>query len=305
MDKRLSLQDYVFTLTTMFLLVCVAGAFFLGLRVGTDRTEAKWSEVTKKYEASAKTPGAYDQQVLASFYDTIFLRYSEFQKKWFEQTAAIERGGSKTDPSALLKDLAKLSEDNYSLIMNRSIPETSPLLAESQQNYLKSLKLFSETLKKYQSQANSLQAGTLITQMNADSYIVEAKNFGLKGQAQFYESIVKWNETADPALDGTELAGFMNLTVADWSQMNINVKNSFSANWLSSTRHYTAFYPQDLTARMDNVIQSGQDKKQNIAEAAGLAAMLVETGAVRPGDYAAVKDLYAGETLPQLPVFSK
>lgn len=304
MDKRLNRSDYFFSLTFVFLLVCVAGAFFFGVQTGQSRTESKYEAMAAKQEEASSKPGAYDQQHLVSFYHTIFAPYREFANRWFDKLKELELQGSTSDAAAAMKDLSKTADDKYGALSKAVTPETSPLLGEAHQNLLKGLKLFSDTAKKYQSKANSMHPSVLLTEIDKDAFFQEAKTFALQGQQQYYNAIVKWNESVEPQVQGSGLLGQSAFTLKDWSQMSLNVKNVVVASILLKEKRYLPLYPQDLTVRIDEMITNGQAKKMNLNDIQTIADLLADTNAARKGDFIARKDKwYAEETKPQLPFF--
>lgn len=304
MDKRLNRSDYFFSLIFVFLLVCVAGAFFFGVELGQNRTESKYNALMAKQEEAAKKPGAYDQQHLVSFYHTIYAPYREFTNRWFDKLKEIELQGDAADPSSVMKDLSKTASDKYDEISKAVTPETSPLLGESHQNLLKGLRLFSDTAKKFQSKANSMHPSVLLTEVDKDAFFLEAKKFALQGQQQYYTAIVKWNESVDTQVQGIGLLAQPSFTLKDWSQMSLNVKNVVVSTILMNEKRYLPLYPQDMTVRIDEMITNGQAKKMNLNDIKAIADLLADTSAARKGDFIARKDKwYAGETKPQLPFF--
>lgn len=303
MEKRLSRTEYVFTLIFIFMLVCAVAAFFYGVNVGKQKAESKFAELNKK-EAKPPELAAYDQQNLVSFYHTILLPYQEFQKKWFEHLNAIEFQSTTVDPSSLLKELEKVANEKYNGIITMSMPEKSPLLKQAHENYLKSLKLFTDAIKRIQSKTGALRGKALVTEIDNDPYFQEAKNFALKAQQNYFDSIVKWNQTVDPQLKGTDGVGKNNLPVMEWTQFNVNLKNAHIASLLQKGKYFMPYYPQDVTIRIDELIVSGQAKKLNLTEVDKMIEVLMGTGAVRPGDFLNDKGKWYGkETMPQLPFF--
>lgn len=304
MDKRLTRSDYIFSLIFVFLLVCVAGAFFFGVEIGKSRMETKYAEILAKQEEAAKIPGAYDQQHLVAFYHTIYAPYREYTNRWFDKLKEMELQSSTVDASSVMKDLAKMAEEKYVEIQKGTAPQTSPLLPEAHQNLLKGLKLFAEGAKRFQSKANSVHPTVLLNEIHKDPYITEAEKFSLQGQQQYYMSIVKWNETVNSQVRGASMLTQASFTVKDWSQMSLNVKNSAVASLLYGSKRYTPLYPQDLTIRIDEMIQSGQAKKLNLDDIRSIIDLLVDTNAARKGDFIMRKDKwYGSETMPQLPFF--
>jgi hypothetical protein len=306
MEKRLNRGDYLFSLVIVFMLVCVAGAFFYGVKIGRDKTETKYSVIMKNQEEAARKPGAYDQQHLVSFYHSILVPYREFQLKWFDQLKQLDQGSPSLDPSDVMKDLSRLAAQKNETAYNVPMPSTSPLLVEAQQNYMKSLQLFSDTLKKYQSKANGMHVNVLMTELEKDAFLMEAKRFALQGQQQYYAAMTKWNETIDPKVKGLELLSKSPVTTKEWSQMSLIVKNNAAANIVLNNRLYTSVYPQDITVRIEELIATGQAKKMNLNDISSMIDTLIGTNAIRQGDFIQRKQKYFnGETLPQLPFFSE
>jgi hypothetical protein len=303
MDKRLTRTDYLFALMFIFMLVCILGAFFYGLEIGRQKSDQKYEKLMQKDKEVIEEPGAYDQQVLVSFYHTIYLPFREFQNKWFEQLHQIEVNSSTIDASAVLKELSKLSDEKYKALQGKTLPNSSPLLQESHQNYLKSLKLFTDALNNFQPKANSLRGTQLLEEMNKDAFFVEAKNQALTAQKNYFESVVKWNQTLDNNLKQADISKPVSLDA--WRQMNLNVKNWYVTFRLLNGKFFEPYYPQDVTIRIDDFIASGQAKKLGAADVNQTLDLLLSTDAIRSGDFVKGKaKWYSNELLPQLPFFS-
>jgi hypothetical protein len=305
MEKKLTRFDYIFVFTVIFLLLCAFGAFFLGFNTGKGRAEAKYEAILAKREEADKGFTAYHQTYLVSFYHTVFLPYKEFQNKWFTRWNEIESQGGSVDPASILKELSKLADEKYEETVTSTMPESSPLLKEAHEQYLKSLKLFAHAAKSFQSKANAVKGSVLVAEMEKDAAFTEAKLFALQGQKQFYDAIVKWNESASGELKGASLLGSSPLTLDDWNQLNLNLKNSYISSLLVSGQTFKPFNPQDLVYHVDQMIKSGQAKKMNAGNVQQTVDILIGTGAVRQGDFLGGKaKWYANETLPQLPFFT-
>ncbi|MFD0694872.1 hypothetical protein ACFQZT_12270 [Paenibacillus sp. GCM10027628] len=303
MDKRLTRTDYLFALMFIFMLVCILGAFFYGLKIGGQKSDEKYEKMLHADKAAVQEIGAYDQQVLVSYYHTIFLPFREFQNKWFEQMNQIELGNGAIDASAVLKELSNVANDKYNQLQSKNMPASSPLLVQSHQSYLKSLKLFADALKSLQSKANGMTGQALLAAIDNDAYFQEAKTQALTAQKNYFESIVAWNATLDHDLEAFDPNNNANLD--QWRAMNVNVKNLYITAKLLKNKAFSPFYPQDLTIRIDDFIASGQAKKMNVADVNQTMDLLLSTNAVRTGDFVKGKaKWYGNELLPQLPFFS-
>lgn len=302
MEKRLNRTDYVFALTFIFMLVVALGAFFYGLRLGQERSDAKYEGVIAKKNEEAKGYTAYDQQYLVSYYHTIYQPYREFHKKWFEKMDELTSNKS-TDGSMALKELAKLADETYSTLSGKTMPDSSPLLQDGLKDNLRSLKLFGEALTSHASKANAQPTTELVSTLDRDAYIIEAKNFALKADKEYYDAILKWNETINPQFKPIDVS--KPLALKEWSALSLNMKNDYCAQLLIASKLFKAFTPQDLAARIDEMIANGQTAKMNLTGVAQVVDVLMATDAVRPGDFLRYKSKwYANETLPQLPFFT-
>ncbi|WP_282935664.1 hypothetical protein [Paenibacillus sp. RC67] len=301
MEKRLTRTDYLFVLIFIFMLVLALGTFFFGVKLGQERSAAKYENQISQQQEAAKVYSAYHQQYLVSYYHTIYQPYREFQTSWFDKLNELEVNRS-TDASLILKGLSKLAKEKYDEVSTKSMPDSSPLLQEGQQNYAKSLKLFYEALSSMQPKANSIPGTELLKEMELNSYLIEAKKFALAAQKNYYDSIVKWQESVTPQLKHTDVS--KPLTIQDWNTLPLNVKNDYIANLLTGTKTYKPFTPQDLAIRIDEMITTGQAAKYNLNQIQPVVDVLLATDAVRSGDFIRNKSRwYPNETLPQLPFF--
>ena len=202
MDKRLSRTDLGFSLMFLLMLVIAIGAFFYGVKLGGDRVRAEYAEAAvAQAHSSPAAPNAYQQQDLVSFYHTVFLSYREFENEWFSAL-----GKWKADPSvdlaASLKDLAKTADSKYAKIQVDFVSPSSPLLTKAQNDFMKSLKLFSESFSALAKDAASLGSEELIKQMNGQAFFTEGRKFALDGQTDYYTSMLKWGASINPDIPG-------------------------------------------------------------------------------------------------------
>lgn len=305
MEKKLTRSDFVFILVFIFMLIFALGAFFYGMKMGSERTEVKYAELLKKYEEKSAGLTAYHQSYLVSFYHTVYLPFREFNSKWEEAREEMARQGA--DASSLMKQLAKLADEKYESMVSQSMPDTSPLLQEAHQKYLKSLKLFSKAADGIQSKANGMAPAMLEAEIGKDAYFTEAKNFALDAQKDYYSAIVAWHQSTDESAKGMDsLKDPSTLAFNDWNQLSLNLKNAAIATLMAGNRQFAVYTPQDVTLRVDELIKSGQAKKLNASNIAQVVDILTGTQAVRYGDFVHGKaKYYPDDVLPQLPFFFK
>lgn len=304
MEKRLNRTDLGFSLAFLLMLIIAIGAFFYGVKVGTDRVKADMLvEETSQQAADQSGPNAYQQLDLVSFYHTVFLPYREFQNLFYNAQDKWNADPT-VDLSASLKELAKTADAKYGKIRVASVSPSSPLLKEAQVSYLKSLKLFSDSFGALAGGANRGTAAQLIESMDEQAFYKEGRKYALAAQNAYYTSMLKWGASVNMDIS----ADFKSPEVVDlnqWKTMPLVVKNKVIADYLSSRTLLTGFLPHDLTARIDQFIRSGQAGKMKQTTIGSIAELLTGTDAVRNGDFLGSKSkLYPNEQLPQLPFFA-
>ncbi|MBW5446675.1 hypothetical protein GE107_11445 [Cohnella sp. CFH 77786] len=303
MEKRLNRTDLGFSLAFLFMLVIATGAFFYGVKVGTDRVQAERLEAERSSKPLAQSaPNAYQQQDLVSFYHTVFLPYREFQNEWFSA-----RGEWNADPSAdlsaSLKMLSKTANAKYAKIKSAFVSPSSPLLKDAQTDYMKSLKLFSDSFANLASTANKGTTEQLLQSLENQAFYTEGRKYALSGQNAYYTAMLKWAATVNPDIP-EDFKSPAVIELARWKSMPLIIKNKVAVDYLSSHSLYADFLPHDLTARIDQFIRSGQADKMKQTTVGSIAELLTGTDAVRNGDFLGSKTmLYPNEQLPQLPFF--
>jgi hypothetical protein len=284
------------------MLVIAVGAFFYGVKVGTDRTESKFATEAVADAVASPQPNAYQQQDLVSFYHTVFLSYREFQNDWF---AAQNKwlADPTADRASSMKELAKSAQKKYDSIKAVNVAAISPQLTSSQTNYLKSLKLFQESFASLVGKANEGTAEMVLDKVNADSFYKQGRTYALDAQQEYYSSMLKWAASVDPNVDGDYVSPEV-LTIANWKKLPLIIKNKVASDYLSKQTALSDFLPHDLTAKIDQFIGSGQADKRKIKSFNSIAELLTSTEAVRSGDFIEMKTrFYENEQLPQLPFF--
>jgi len=304
MDKQLTKTDLAFVLGFLFTLIVGVGAFLYGVKVGAERTEAKYAaELKAAQAAAADSILAYQQQDLVSFYHTVFLPYREFSTEWLTVRGKW-LAGETSDLAASLKELARAAERKYDAVKGTHVPLASPLLKEARDGYLNSLRLFAGSFSGLVSQAKSHDAFRLLEIVESDETYRSGVRSALHAQQAYYGAMMKWGATLDPDIP-EEYDPPAKLGTADWTGLPLLVKNKITADYLARRGAFDDFLPQDLTAKIDSLIQTGRAGQLNLHTFQSVAELLTGTEAVRAGDFLALKaQLYGDELLPQLPFFS-
>jgi hypothetical protein len=303
MEKRLTRNEMLFSLGFLFMLIFAVGAFFYGMKLGSDKTEAKFLGETKQLAGGkAAAANAYQQQDLVSFYHTVFLPYREFHSDWFDTIHKLKTG-QLSDPASAFKELHSFSNQSYVEVERASVPATSPLLEQAQLQLLKALKLLGEATDNAISSAGAKSSSEVVKELMNDAYYTEGVEHANGGQESYYNAMLKWGSSVDPNIpDHYDDSGV--LDIQNWKPLALTVKNMLMAEQLKARGQLVPFYPQDLTSRIDQFISSGQAGKMKLKSVDAIVDLLIGTDAVRTGDFSDSKNqLYASELLPQLPFF--
>ncbi|MCM3627418.1 hypothetical protein M3194_08575 [Paenibacillus glycanilyticus] len=301
MEKRLPRSAMIFSLGFVFMLVCAVGAFFYGVKLGTSKTETKY-EMKELQAAKVPDSSPYQQQDLVSFYHTVFLPYREFQSDWDAAMSEFAQG-KPGSASSTLKELAELAHSKRTEAASFDM-QKSPLLGDAQSNYIRSLEQFEQAARAAAAGARSTDVSKLQSKIEQlDSYRLAARK-ALDAQQAYYAAMMKWGATVEPNIP-TDYTMPKVIEIKKWSNLPLIVKNKLMADQLASREQLTVFYPQDLTSRIDDFISSGQPAKLNLKSVTAIADLLIDTEAVRSGDFSENRSkLYKQALLPQLPFFS-
>lgn len=301
-----SKSEILFTMGFIFALIAAFGTFFLGLRIGINKTEAKYASIAN-YDYVLETDGSYQQQDLVTFYFTVFQPYQNFKNSYVSTMDKFHRGAhgdGDSISSQTLKDLLKSAQTQYKEVASYQVSSNSPLLLEAQADILKSLKLFEEKINR------SLKSTSLITLAkvsentnNQDEFLESAVNFGLQAQNKFYASILKWSSKYDKSIpDSFNFNG--QTSIKEWKSYSFAVKNKAVADMMLKDKMYVSYLPQDMTAKIDQMITSGKASSLKLDSVRSVVKILTETEAVQENEFLKWKPaFYRSESLPELPFF--
>ncbi|KWX74660.1 hypothetical protein AMQ84_19800 [Paenibacillus riograndensis] len=299
MNSRTSRTQMLYTLGFLFFLISAFAAFFTGVKVGADKTEAKYAHLDNK-EAVEEFSGSYQQQDLVTFYHNVFLPYREFKRSWNDGLDNLARSTDARENAAALKNLSILADKQYDKVTQDSIFTSSPLLYESQLNILKSLTLFSQASSKVTAGASGAETAKVL---KSDNFTANAVKFGLLAQKNFYDSMLKWGAKSSSKIPA-EAGELKTLSFVQWKKMPLLLKNASIADIMLNRAIYEAYDPQDITAKIDDMIYSGTASSLKLKDVQSSVSLLISTGAVQEQDFMKWREQYYGkETMPQLPFF--
>jgi len=299
MSSRTSRSQMLYTLGLLFFLICAFAAFFTGVKVGADKTEDKYDRLNSAI-AAEEFSGSYQQQDLVTFYHNVFLPYREFKRQWNDEVEKLSRSNDDRENKAILKNLGILADKQYKKVNQDSMFAGSPLLQQSQLNILKSLTLFSQASDKVSAGSQGFETAKLL---KGDTFTANAIKFGLIAQKNYYDSMLKWGSKSNSKIP-VQLGDAKTLSFIEWKKMPLLVKNATIANMMLNRQIYAAYDPQDITAKIDDLIYSGTASSLKLTDVQTSVNLLISTGAVQAQDFIKWREQYYGkEILPQLPFF--
>lgn len=300
--KSSSRIELYFSLTLIFVIIISTAAFFSGVKVGADKMEDKY-DYLKTTPSDPEFIDSYQQQDLVNFYHTVFLPYREFKSEWVAKTDTINQTENAAQTSKLLKQLSQLADAKYSAISNTTMYSTSPLLQESQTELLSSIRLLGDAADKISSSSNLNSGEQLMKEFRNNKLYKNGINYGLTAQKKYYSSMVKWSSKVNPSIS-LKYDFTKDISFTSWRSYSLIIKNAAVSTILTKDSIYRAYDPQDMTARIDNLIKSGNVKSMNLHSVNDVIHLLSTTDAVKENDFKKWKNkYYSEELLPQLPFF--
>ncbi len=299
MSRRTSRTQMLYTLVFLFFLICAFAAFFTGVKVGADKTEDKYEKLVSTI-GKEEYSGSYQQQDLVTFYHNVFLPYREFKRNWNTEVDKLARSRNAPANEAIIKNLSILADQHYEKVNQDSIFTDSPLLYQSQLNVLKSLTLFAKASDKVSAGSAGAEAAKLL---KSDPFTEGAVKFGLQAQKNFYDSMLKWgsknNDKIPSQVDVTKTLSFI-----QWKKMPLLLKNATIADMMLNRKVFEGCDPQDITAKIDDMIYSGTASSLNLTDVQSSLNLLISTDAVQEQDFIKWREqYYSKEMIPQLPFF--
>ncbi|WP_334077106.1 hypothetical protein [Paenibacillus sanfengchensis] len=301
--KKSSRFEVWFTFGFLFTLIAAFGTFMLGLSMGITRTEAKYLN----YKASAlesETEVSYGQQDLVTFYYVVYQPYQQFKEEYISMTDRLQSADSKLAAAKILKEAQESAQNQYGLISANPISGSSPLLKQAQNDILKSLKLFDEGISRNVSFMSGETGPKLARILSSDEFAKNAMDYGLKAQSKFYASILKWSAKADQQIPDNYTFRADTL-IKQWKTFSLAQKNKAVSDMMQNSRLYVSYLPQDMTAKIDQMIASGKASALKLNSVSSIVKILTETEAVQSKEFMKWKaTYYKSEILPELPFFA-
>ncbi|MFD2115994.1 hypothetical protein ACFSTH_04510 [Paenibacillus yanchengensis] len=300
MEKRLTTTAMLFSVGFIFMIICAVAAFFYGMHIGAEKSNAKYASLLPPEEVAGEAHN-YQQQDLVSFYHTVYSPYREFENEWLNATNKLVQGQS-FDETAMFNGLAKLASKKAEEARSVNLSKT-PLLGYAQTNYIRSLRTFHDAAEKAAKYAKNDAGEKLLQAIEQDKIYNESVQLAFTAQHYYFTAMEKWAVSLDSDLP-QQYKAQKPLKLDKWKTLPLTIKNRLVAEILKEQKTIQPFLPQDLTSRIDDFITNGQADKMMLTTFEQIVQLLIDTKAVRAGDFINNKMKYdEKQLLPQLPYF--
>ncbi|AZK47147.1 hypothetical protein [Paenibacillus lentus] len=301
MQKKSYRFEILFMLGFLFTLIAAFGTFFLGFKMGINQTEAKYAHLSN--HSGFETTASYEQQDLAAYYYVVFQPYQQFKDDYFDLVDQLSRSDSRLKSIGIMKEIREAASRQYDQIQSHSITVSSPLLKDAQTDVLKSLKLFDESADRIE--IGSKNGAELVKSLANDEFTKNAEKYGLKAQQKYYTSMMKWASKSNKSIPA-DFSFRDNITVKEWTNFPLAVKNKIVSDIMTSSNLYVSYLPQDMTAKIDQMIDSGKASSMKLNSLVSIVNVLMDTEAVQGKEFLRWKSTYyASESIPELPFFTE
>lgn len=302
-SNRLSKIEYLVTYMIIISLACFIGGFFFGAHVMKNRYLEEKAAVEKaeqeKREREKKLleQRIYKEQDLVSFYYHIYAPLENFRREHFRFLNNFQTY-SEREQEDLVEHILEQATQTISEVKKGTPSHSSPLLIQAKSEYLRSLQAYTEGVDNWWTSSNHSSA-------SLNQHLQQFHNLWLQAQIDFYESIALW-EQANVTKQVTRLPTTQALPLTKWKTLTFHQRNYLSALNLARWKRVTEFNPEDMTAKIDSVIQSGQTEAAGWKDINQAGLALLATNAVLPDEYSKRKDtLYPNVKVPEIPLFTE
>lgn len=308
MATRLKKSEFILTYGIIISLACFIGGFFLGAGYMKNQQAAAMSAAAEaekeqaKKEQLLKEQKLYKEQDFVQFYYNVLVPINAFKAEHF-QTVATLQNASPDDQDEQLQNLAEMAKKHLQEIQNGKAPATSPLLGKAKYAYEQSLRAYLDGIEALRSAQNNNALS--IEQLHATPQLQPFISSWLKAQNDMYQAIATWESAYVTKRDiPKELPG--NASLEKWKAYPFHYRNYLAAAYLAQMKMFADFAPQDLTARIDTLVQSEQAQALGIKDVQTAVKMLQVTDAVRPEDFKKLRSkLYNEVKMPEMPLFEE
>lgn len=308
MGKRLNRSEYFLTYMIIISLACFIGGFFLGAGVMKAKSQSEIETITKEYtmkmkmDQLEKEKKLYKEMDFAQFYHNVIAPLETFKKAHFEYAEQLNASSS-GNLKSISKDAIDQADDVLKEIEQVSIPDSSPLLKQAKLGYIQSLQAYTDGMNQFLDGDTSEMTKQDLIQMR---HLEDFKRKWLRAQADLYKAFALWEEMYVTNKPLVKTVSHQSLSLAQWKSYPFHLRDYIAAEQLYRSNEMVEFNPEDLTARVDSIIDSNQAAALGWKDIPFAFRVLDTTDAVREGDFKSLKKkLYPSLKSPEMPFFTE
>jgi len=308
MATRLKKSEFIVTYSIIISLACFIGGFFLGagyMKNSYEQAKIAAAEAEKeaaKKEQLLKEQKLYKEQDFVQFYYSVLVPVNTLKEEHFTVLAGMQ-GMSPDEREDEMEELEKRAKQSLKEIQDAKVPASSPLLGQAKTAYEQSMRAYLDGIEALRSAQNSNVL--TLDQVHGTSSMQPFTSGLLHAQADLYKAIATWESVyvTKKALPSTQPE---RVNLDTWKAYSFHYRNYLAAEYLTEKNLFEDFAPQDLTARIDSLLQSEQAKTLGIKDIQTAVDVLQATDAVHKGDFKKLKSaLYQGVKMPEMPIFEE
>lgn len=303
MNKRLTKSEFLVAYMIIITLACFVGGFFFGARymkAAIEEQQAAAAEAQKQAQEQEKMlreQKLYSEQDFIRFHYAVYAPLLELKQAHFDKMADWSRM-DKQQRTDSLNQLAETAKETIKQLEKPVPLATAPLLIQSQSIFRDGVRAYLDSMEQLLSDQNSNALGP----DEIASRLTLSQNSWLKGQELVYQALAAWESsyvTKQPMPKAP-----MTVSIAQWKQYPFHYRTYLAAAALTHHQKWTAYNPEDLTARLDMLVSSNEWQSLGIRDVDAAIRLLTATGAVHGGDFKQLQiKLYPAVKTPELPIF--
>ncbi len=295
-DKLRKKRDYLFVYMMIISLVLFVSGFYVGGTVVKNKYNEEIDRLTKQFEFDKSNPTIkYLQTDFVSFYYGVLDPFNQLKIEHFAYVNKINKKDKKFDYKAKTQELLELSKIVVEKMENTIIDPSAPLLIESKNTYI-------ESLKHYEKGISAL--------LNKESQPEAIKRFNtswLHAQILFYQSVVEWEKIY--AIEDIEdihvnANNLYDVSLEQWSTLTLHQKNYVISMLLEEQAYQLPYPPEDISIHIEPLLSYTDLTSLGIDRIGKAIDLFVASNALNIGDYLHEKDLYyPNVSTPLIPLF--
>lgn len=303
MNKRLTKSEFLVAYMIIITLACFVGGFFFGARymkAAMEEQQAAASQTEKQMleQEKLREQKLYSEQDFIRFHYAVYAPLLELKQAHFDKMADWSRMDTQQRTDSL-NQLVKAAKETIKQLEKPEALTTAPLLNQSQSIFLDSVRAYLDSIEQLLSDQNS----NILEPEEIASRLTLSQNSWLKGQELLYQALALW-ESSYVTKQPMPKEAPKTLSIAQWKQYPFHYRTYLAATALTHHKQWTAYNPEDLTARLDMLMSSNEWQSLGLQDVNAALRLLTTADMVKVGDFKQLQlKLYPAVKTPELPIF--